>query len=390
MRRPNPKNILLVLILAVLCMPLVQYNLNIFKPGELIGYYEPAADAKFTKQEWWGGTYQEQKDKYINDHVGFRPDLVRLNNQIDFSLFRVIHAITVLGKDEYIFYEGYIDSYLGKDFLGSAYIGDVAIKMKYLNDEFRKEGKTFALVISASKADVFHEYISDKPTRVKQPHTNREVYKQYCDSLGVPCIDFNDMFLELKKTEPMIFARQGIHWTRYGAMFAVDSLYKFIEQDRHIDLPDFKLYYVKTDKPRGADNDVGSALNLIYPIQETFVYPVITFTNDTLKEKPSAVYIGDSFMWLLLDDSLAHMHKNNKIDFWHYFKEVFHDDKLLTIDNFDWRSELDKTDCVIIAYTTINMHHVKKFVDAAYVYYKEKEQKRKTLSLPKNATANKE
>ena len=192
------KKILFGLVFTLLSMPLVQYNLNLLKSMELKGYYQSAQDTTFTKQAWWSGGYQEQKTKYINDNVGFRPDLVRISHQVDFSLFNMVHSNGILGKEQYLFYKEYIDAYLGRDFLGYKEIADISSKMKYLHDVFKARNKKFVMVFAPSKADCLPEYLPEHPLDTITGPTNREVYKRYFDSLGIAYIDFNEVFSELK------------------------------------------------------------------------------------------------------------------------------------------------------------------------------------------------
>ena len=366
------KKILFGLVFTLLSMPLVQYNLNLLKSMELKGYYQSAQDTTFTKQAWWSGGYQEQKTKYINDNVGFRPDLVRISHQVDFSLFNMVHSNGILGKEQYLFYKEYIDAYLGRDFLGYKEIADISSKMKYLHDVFKARNKKFVMVFAPSKADCLPEYLPEHPLDTITGPTNREVYKRYFDSLGIAYIDFNEVFSELKKTKKRVFSKQGIHWTVYGATFAVDSFANYISRESNIPMPDFDYTLTQTDVPRSADNDIGASLNLITPMKESFIYPTISIRNDSMKNKPSAVYVGDSFMWLLIEDSIGRLH--NHWEFWPYFVDAHRDGQYQTdISSYNWKGSLDNADYVFILYTCPNLDELPKCINRAYEDYKKEE-----------------
>ena len=380
MKKASLKKGLLFFLFAVLCVPFAQHCLGLIGSLPLQGDYDAAGDTQFSIKGWMDGSYQEQKNKYLNDNMGLRPDFVRAGIQFDFTLFAKARN-KLVGKENYLFYSNYIDAYTGKDFMGYDKIREEVLKMKYIQDRFREENKSFLFMIAGSKVEHHPEYLPDWPDHTKVGPTNRAVYGHYCDSLAVNFIDFNDYLLELKKTNKgPIFSRQGIHWTRYGAMFAVDSIIRFIERDRKIDLPNPEYPKLEhTTVPRGIDNDMGVSLNLPIPIKEDFIYPVISIPRTSTTNTTSAIYVGDSFFWPLLDDSLTHV--NHHYEFWHYFLEVLvkKDDNerhLLTeMASYNWRDKLDSTDCVMIVFTSRNLPDANRFVDSVYDYYKQKEYK---------------
>jgi hypothetical protein len=378
---------------AVVSLPLLNHCTGIIFSNRLNGDYDLAKDTTFSKQGWWTGGYQEQKDKYLKDNMGFRPDFVRLGRQIDYTLFRESSGKFV-GKGGYLFLDEYIYAFLGKDFMGYDSIKKVVQKMQYVQQSFEQEGKTFLLTVAGSKPEYYPERLPKWPGNKKLGPTNREVFAKYCKQYGVNFIDFNDMLWEIKKTnDGPIYAKQSIHWTIYGATFAVDSAIRFIERERNIDLPnpDFsQLIYVDKALDK-TDVDLGENLNLAIPIQENFIYPVIKVPRTATTTSMSTIYIGDSFFWLMQADSLAHV--NHDYQFWHYFKDVFIEDKpqhnecIAQIKDYNWRAKIDSTDCVMIVYTPLNLKRVGVFIDSVYTYYKEKERiaarKPKATKAPK-------
>src|ERR1044072_452252 len=108
------KKILWVFLFAAISFPAIQSCLSLFTPGPLFGYFVKAENVSFSTDKWWDGSYQEQKTKYYNDNMGFREDLVRLNNQLDISLFYKIHADAILGKNRFLFQPNYISEHWGQ------------------------------------------------------------------------------------------------------------------------------------------------------------------------------------------------------------------------------------------------------------------------------------
>src|SRR4051812_6256237 len=106
-----PKLNIRALILGFLFLVLALPGLNLLFPfiesGKLLGDVHLAPDTSFTTGAWLAGRYQQQKEKYFNDNIGFRPDFVRLNNELDYLLFQKLHAAdVVLGQHGYLFESG--------------------------------------------------------------------------------------------------------------------------------------------------------------------------------------------------------------------------------------------------------------------------------------------
>src|SRR2546430_75018 len=103
MKRNNRKGFLIVFF-VILFLPYLQHRFPVINSGELAGYYSNRQDADFTFSGWFSGAYQSRVNDFYNDQIGFRPDLLRLNAQIDYSLFQKLdYGGTTLGNDNYLY-----------------------------------------------------------------------------------------------------------------------------------------------------------------------------------------------------------------------------------------------------------------------------------------------
>jgi len=370
------KNGILIIFFSILLLPFLQQNLPFISSGRLYGYTPEAPNVAFSFEKWWDGSYTQEKNKYLNDNVGFRPDMVRLNNQVNYSLCHAIHTGRIVeGMDHYLYINNYTDGYYGRDFIGYDSIRHTMVKLKAIQDTLQRMGKTLILAYSPSKEFVYPEYIPLYLRSKVRTITNFDAMVHTGDSLGINQVNFNSWFMGMKnKTTEAIYARQGIHWTIYGSYLAADSLARAIERLRHIHMP--HPVWTKMEHsniPKYGDNDIALTLNLIYPIvSETFTYPEVTYPQDKSMVKPNVIYIGDSFLiawdaqWVL--DNL-----NNNWQIWYYMKGFMNKDNRLngsTMADFDWVSAIKNTDCVVIMYTTGNLPELGDgFIERAYNYY---------------------
>lgn len=370
---------LLVFVFIVLFLPYLQHRFQVVDSGTLQGYFTNAPDVEFTTKGWFDGSYQEGVNNYYNDHIGFRTDLVRLNAQIDYSLFNVAdYGGTTIGKDNYLFYTNYIDAYYGRDYQGYEVLHERMRKLKCLQDTLERQGKTVLLVYAACKAWYCSEYIPTLSRVAKKGPNNYLTCLRIGDSLGVKQLDFNAWFMEMKKTtKELLFARQGTHWTNYGSVLVWDSIETYLEHNRYIRMP--HPTWTKVDhstEPWGPDNDMATILNLIYPIaKENFCYPVLEYSKDTTLTKPKCIFIGDSYVINMLKMEVI-QHTTTDVEFWFYFRKLLHGDDCNTayefpnIAEYDWKSKLPGADCIILVYTPMNTFNIGNgFIEEAYQYY---------------------
>lgn len=377
--RDKTKNWLFRFLLLLLMMPFFQGGLRMVTTLRLWGDFTNAPDVYFSWNDWWSGTYQQQKNNYFNDQVGFRQDLVRINNQVDYSLFKKLHSNSVvLGSNQCLYQKDYINAYYGRDFVGADKILTVLIKLKAVQDTLTKLGKTVILAHAPCKAFF---YPDDFPDDLKGPHvapSNYQAYVRIADSLGINQIDYNSWFLSMKdRRKELLYSKQGIHWTVYGSLLAADSLISYVEKKRNIHMP--HIYWTKTDtssRARETDDDIYKALNLILPItRETFTYPDVKFSDDSTKTKPKVIYIGDSFISNFIHDRLME-HTNSDWEYWFYFNVVAYqnsgDDPATWrhIEDYDWMDKIKHTDCILIMYTSHNLFQLGNgFIERTYDYF---------------------
>src|SRR5579872_5788725 len=113
------KNSLFIFLFVILLLPLIQQYFHFITSGPLYGYSQESPDVSFSWDEWWSRKYQDQKSQYLNDNIGFRPDLVRFNNQWDYYFFKKLHSWKVVeGTNHNLYMDTYIDDYFGRNYMG--------------------------------------------------------------------------------------------------------------------------------------------------------------------------------------------------------------------------------------------------------------------------------
>ena len=370
-------NILFLLLFGSLLLPYFQHKTNYFKQIPLKGAITNAPNLGFTLKGWWDGTFQSAKTNYLNDNMGLRAQLVRLNNEMDFRLFNKVHANdVVIGKDFYLYEKKYIDKYCAVNYTGDSTMRAQLIKLKMLQDTFAKRGKLLILLHAPSKARYFPDKIPANLACNPQPiHSLYQDFKKIEDSLQVENIDFMQFLLGMKDTaKHVLISKSGVHWTVYGSLLAWDSLSNYLSIRLQRPLAKRMVDKVITSGPRSTDIDIADGLNMMSePPKEDFTYQDFHFNTDTGKSKPNIIFIGDSFTWTLFYNYLPHNVCHN-YEFWYYFREIWFRkngvDGEGKIDNYNWLAALPNYDVVAILCTEPALDNLGwNFVDLAFAHF---------------------
>jgi hypothetical protein len=248
-------------------IPMVNMLHPFYESVKLKGAYTDSPKPILSFKNWWSGAFQEQEDKYLNDHFGFRSDLVRLNNQLNYDLFGKLASRDdiIEGKSGYFFEKSYINSYLGNSTNTDSTIRKEAIKIAEIQAYFSSINKPFAFVIATGKAWMFPQYIPDDLQQPKAT-SDYERYLYYFDSLKINYIDFNAYFVANKDILPYpTITKQSTHWSSYGSALAMDSLIKYLNLHYNFSLFPLKINCYETKIYNDHDREIMDALNLMYP-----------------------------------------------------------------------------------------------------------------------------
>lgn len=331
------------------------------------------AEVKLHDSTWFSGEYQKQEEDYVNSMFGFRPWLVKLNNQIAYSFFNKVKAnAVVIGKNNYLFEESYINAYTGRDFLGEDSIRHTLERLKFISDTLNKLNKQLIVVFAPGKASFYPEYIPDKYLPI-QNKTNYQALSSGAEKLGLNVIDFNKWFIENKsKSKYPLYPQHGIHWSTYGTALAVDSLIKKIESLRHIDVPTIYFDKVVMMPAYNVDYDIADGMNLLFKLKGfDCAYPQVQAESPDGKTKPKVLVISDSFYWGMYDLGIANCFQDEH--FWYYNKQVYPETfkKELLTEQLNVGKEIEKHEVIVIMATEATLRKISwGFIEDAEKYYK--------------------
>jgi len=365
-----------VLIIMLMSLPAVQMKFHLFKEKPLFGAFNLTEKPSFSKETWNSGQFQAQVEKYCKDHSGFRNFLVRLQNQLDFSLFRQANAEgAIVGKNKQLFEYDYIRSWLAIDFPGDSFIEKKLQRTKYVQEYLKREkGIDLVVVFEPGKASFYPEYLPSKYIREKHGPSTYERYRQKASDLNFDFIDLHQYFLQLKvNSEYPLFPRYGTHWSVYGMRFAADSLLKLIESRRGITLTEVRVNSFEiSSEPWDTDDDVLKTMNLLLPLRgEKLAYPVYSFDTANPGEKPMVLVVADSYYWNIFNSRIPKYLFANEA-FWYFNTLVYPDNYIQPVytKDLDLRQEVEKQQVIFLMVTERFVQKFDwRFIDQLYALY---------------------
>ena len=375
------KKLLFAFIVALLFLPMLQQKLELVELKPLNGSYTVLEDPWFSLSGWFEGKYQLEQQKFSNENFGFRNGFVRIYNQAYYELFNEARANSVvIGKDNYLYEENYIQAYLGRDFIGHDKIAEKVDKLKKVSDTLRNIGIELIVVLAPGKGSFYPEFIPEKYEPLNRSTTNYEVYQEKMMQSKIALLDFNGWFNQMKDTSTYtLFPKTGIHWSKYGAVLAADSIISYINsQNAKTKMPELIISEIeKSVTIRGNDDDIEKGMNLLIDIPDLEMgYPQFKTPKYTSTESPKVLTVADSYYWEMFGWGLSRDVFNGG-QFWYYNEQIYPESykQPLDVKDIDFQYEVEKNDVILLMSTDGNLHKFAfGFIDQLYdCYYPLKE-----------------
>ncbi|HQQ93272.1 MAG TPA: hypothetical protein PLQ93_01855 [Bacteroidia bacterium] len=331
---------------------------------------------ELNRANWFSGLYQKESDDYNNDHWGLKEFMVRLNNQFYYRCFNQIRVNGfVLGKENYVFSEGYIYSAFGDDLMPEGEIQNLLVKAKVVQDSLHAHGIDLLLVYAPGKGSFCIDKVEDKYVHPIKT-TNHKRFVQLSRELGLNHLDLLTYFDLLKKESPYpLFPKFGHHWSYFGACVASDTIIGHIEHLIKKDLPDLSWKEIDVvDSARSRDADVLKSMNLMWPPDQNMklAYPKLLFEQDSLKNNTRVLTISDSYWY---DQVYMGVPQNclGGGEFWYYYNKVIPSPRpgeKVEVWQLDLKQELEKNRVVMLLYSDGNLPKFgNQFINEAYDMY---------------------
>lgn len=375
MKTQKLKTAIFMLLMLLLLIPVIQQKTGLLSVKNLRGQSDPAVYPKFSLKTWFTDEFQVQFNQATEENVGFRPLLIRMKNQLEYSIYNKANASGVVsGKHRYLFESDYIRSYTGRDYLGEYYWEQKFNRMKLVRDTLSKLGIKLAIVLEPGKATCQPENIPSRFNRFRSDRTNYQAIIRESAIKGIPVLDLNRYFHEKAGSAPYpLFPKGGIHWSAGGMVLAADTLLSFIDKTLLLPVPDLVIDRVEmSDSLRDTDGDLVEIMNLLRePGHPKMGYPVFHLADPDSVRKPSVLVISDSYYFNILNAKIPARAFANEA-FWYYNKTVYPEtwSSLKYTDPVEVPKRVESMDLVLIMVTERFYHRFDwDFTDDLYHHY---------------------
>jgi len=358
------KHALFLLILLLLLLPELQQRLGFFPEYPLQGAFsqtEPPDLDSLRWDSWLNSEFQQNFNNRLESSIGFHDWLVRLNNQLKYSLFCEANAEGVIvGKEGELFEEDYIRAYLGHFNVGDTVWQRKSDQLKRVQDTLKSLGISLAIVFEPGKGSFYPDRFPSK-YHGKQPTTsNYTVFKDLLRQKQVNVLDLNQFFLQSRdKHDYLLFPQTGTHWSYYGALLAADTTLNFLRSIHGPAIPSMRIDSLRFyDRPRHPDDDIWLAMNLLSPVpQQPLAYPAVSFETDRQSAAYDILIVGDSYFFNWQSDGVM-LNAFRNADFWYYNKAVWgrQGGETGATSQLSLRDEVLRRDIILIMITE-RFHH---------------------------------
>ncbi len=339
MRKKTTYDIILFGILMVLLfLPLLQERLFRIPLKPLNGVTEKTEKPEFSLQSYRSGAYAKQEEAYLGANFGFREPIIRLYNQYLWDCYRKTYAHDVVaGKKGWLYNPESVNDYYGTEMLRWQSSPEAArrqydLNVKYMNwvrTILKDNGVELLAFVAPEKSFLYPEYLPEREHDTTTFNACAYFLHKFNES-GFPCIDMNHWFQQMKDTvDYPLIPQTGAHWV-FPAVYAADSLFRFMGELKGIALPRLKIGTLHESDNHGADNDLEQLLNLSLPIRKRQGYSPtaeVTVERDSTSVKPKVLFIGNSFMWGIANQ-VPMQEVFDDVEFWYYYSTAYYGDGL--------------------------------------------------------------
>ena len=367
------KTILFALAAVLLFASMLQKSLNWPKSKSLKGVVVEEAQPELTFRNCCDGSYQQQVEPYLKQHLGFREPLIRLYNQYLWDFYgesKVIGKQIMFGKEGWIYepwvvanyYQWQFHNYASDSTVMARMLSDEAQRILELQEILESYGIHLFVCLVPSKDLVYPEYLPenwetryDDQPKISSRFFNEEEYTR----LGINHLNLEHYFLDIKDTVDFaLFPQTGIHWSNYAALYAADTLIRYMEHLGNINMKNLVIGPRTLDKARKPDDDLESLMNLMRPLPKPKLYYATTTTDgDTTATMPKMIVIGDSFWWnIALQTPLGEIF--SAAPYWYYNSTVHYYPPYEKVDELDLKDELLLSDFVMLFYSASTQYRM--------------------------------
>ncbi len=308
-------------------------------------------------------------DTWFNSRVGLRNFWVRLDNHVNYALFRETAVReqgtrVVAGPGDWLYEHHYIRYSVEPGTQTEAQLRTSLARIRSVQDKLARRGIPFRLIIAPSKVEIYPEHAPAVYFAGRRPDavtTNFERARPLFKEYGINLYDGPARYRDWKKTMPdNLFSRAGTHWSYYSVYLVLNELRAELNPHLRHPIPELKIKTLLPNSPRMEDNDLLSLMNLLRstPYEHPTPFPeLVAQTAVPTDQLPRILWVHDSFGWMPIN-SLYSANAVRPSESLYYFSLGVYDLPDIKLNNrdvtkIDWENYLKDYDAVVMIWTEI-------------------------------------
>ncbi len=397
--------ILFAITAVFLFSSMVQKQFNIIPISPLKGVTQTVEMPKLTFESYVNGQFQSNLEKHLQQNFGFRPPLIRLYNQYLYDFYKktfVSENQVVFGKEGWMYEPWFVEEYYQTRMYSYTLDSlDMINRLKAENKRIyqlqhilKEHDVDLFVCLIPGKDLIYPEYLPENTKYFKKKRVNaKDFYGQSMKEWGINHINMCEWFLQMKDTCGfMLFPQKGTHWSNIAAVYAADSIFRYMEDLKGINMNDLIISEKYIGKVVRPDNDLEKLMNLCRPLKKSpHHYVDVDVKTDRFAQKPKLITIGDSFHWNIVEQ--VPMKKIfSSSPYWYYNSTIYFDKRNKKVSETNIVEELLSSDFIMLSYCTAQQYEMSHgFTKNALLAlcYDEEEIKAVKTSLTKHIYSNK-
>ncbi|MSU69207.1 MAG: hypothetical protein EXS39_00210 [Opitutaceae bacterium] len=311
-------------------------------------------------------------DTWYEAHAGLRNFWVRLDSQVNFSVFyevafRGVGTQIVAGPHDWLFERHYIRDAVTPGRMTEAQLQAFARRIRSVQDKLARLGVPFLLVVAPNKAEVYPEHAPAAYFAGRHPQeitTNFKRARPVFHAAGINFYDGPARYAEWKRDGTRdLFARSGTHWSYDSAFRVLQDIRGQLNPRMRHPLPELKLTGRPVLEPQQSDTDLMTMLNLFHsrlyehPLPYSVPVPQILVSDEQL---PRLLLVHDSFGYVLIDLLYAARAVQSSASLY-YFQNAYQQPgnvkTAIDVKTIEWQTFIKSYDAVIMVWTDIAFEH---------------------------------
>lgn len=200
-----------------------------------VGNYENRQLAERPEFDWENiHTFSTELEDYVNDHLPFRNQMIRLNSAIRYYIFHSSADDRVLpGKNGWLFYSNVKDndpigSYKGKNLFTDDELALIAKNMVTTRDNLAAEGCEFVLFIAPNKERVYSEEMPEYYGEPAEMYAALQVVEYLKNNTDIRVVYPYEELIAAKEIgkDTILYYKTDTHWNSLGAYIGTAELMK--------------------------------------------------------------------------------------------------------------------------------------------------------------------